>query len=1048
MMKNRQILMATALASASLISLATSSFAQDAATAAPQADSKATAAAKAKPDVETETITVTGSRIARPNLESTVPITSIQGEVLIESGKIAIGDALNSLPALRSTFGQANSTRFLGTSGLNLLDLRGLGTQRTLVLVNGRRHVGSDILNNAVSPDTNTFPTDLIENVEIVTGGNSSIYGSDAIAGVVNFKLKQNFNGIQFRGQGGTSTYGDANSYYASILAGTNFSDGRGNIAVNAEYARQDEYFGSKRPFRQQDTFVVVDTDPAGSPNGSDGTPDRTFFRDVRNAGFSNTGVLRFGGNRFLNGGVDANSGAFFNVPYIFQADGTLVPISGQRIGIGPNGNFIGGNGENFRGGKQFQLSPQLDRYSFNVIGHYDISNAFVPFIEAKYVRTNSVGSGNGGPAFITGGTLGGDPRERPRLDNPFLSTQARTTIVSLLDQANGAAPAPPLSTRVSLRINMLGLGRREEAATRETYRIVGGVRGDISDSWRYEVAANYGDFKEKTKVRGNLNVQRFLLGVDAVRDPVSGNIVCRSKIDPNAAISTVTDDNGDPRDPARLTADVSACTPINLFGGQFTDAQRAYLLQDTTSIGKITQFDVSGYIAGDSSKWFELPGGPIGVSFGAEYRKETNAFQADPLVEQGYTFYNALPTFNPPSFEVKEAYGEVVLPVLKDIPFLQELTLSGAGRVANYKGSTGTVYAFNGGVDYKPIRDLRFRANYARSVRAPNLVELYSAPGQNFATVVDPCSARNIGTGSATRAANCAAAGIPTSYDFVYSQSLEIVSGGNPQLTAEKSNSITVGAVFQPEFIPGLNLSVDYYNIKVNKTISSVAAQDILDQCYDQPTLNNVFCGLFRRAGATGGPRGEVAFQILEASLLQSSLNFAKLQVRGIDTELNYTRDIGDLGQFSTKFIYTHVFQNDQFLNPAEPARADRVLSELGDPQDEFAWNSTLKRGRFTLGYDMQYIGKQVLNNAEDIFTVQGRDPENADYADLQFYPAVFYHNVRLEFEPNDNLNFYVGVSNLTNKQAPFGLSGIGGGSGIYDARGRFFFLGIKAKI
>lgn len=1038
---NRQALIATALGSASLIAVSTSSFAQ---VAIPKTDSKE-AAKKAKPEDETEQVVVTGSRIARPNLESTVPITSIQGSVLIESGKIAIGDALNSLPALRSTFGQANSTRFLGTAGLNLLDLRGLGTQRTLVLVNGRRHVGSDILNNAVSPDTNTFPTDLIENVEIITGGSSAIYGSDAIAGVVNFKLKQNFNGIQFRGQGGTSNYGDANSYYASILAGTNFADGRGNIAVNAEYARQDEYFGSKRPFVRQDAFVVVDTDVDTS---SDGTPDRVFLKDVRNAGFSNTGVLRFGGNRFLNGGVDGNTGAFFNVPYIFQADGTLVPITGQRVGIGPNGNFLGGNGENFRGGKQFQLSPQLDRYSFNVIGHYDISDTIVPFFEAKYVRTNSVGSGNSGPAFITGGTLGGDPRERPRLDNPFLSTQARTTIVSLLDQANGAAPAPALSTRVSLRINMLGLGRREEAATRENYRIVGGVRGDISDSWRYEVAANYGDFKEKTKVRGNLNIQRFLLGVDAVRDPVSGNIVCRSKIDPNAAIAYVTDDNGDPKDPARLTADVSACTPVNLFGGQFTDAQRAYLLQDTTSIAKITQFDVSGYVAGDSSAWFSLPGGPIGISLGAEYRKETNAFKADPLVEQGYTFYNALPTFNPPSFEVKEAYGEVVVPVLKDLPFLKELTFSGAGRVANYKGSTGTVYAFNGGVDYKPIADLHFRANYARSVRAPNLVELYSAPGQNFATVVDPCSLRNIGTGSANRAANCAAAGIPTSYDFVYSQTLEIVSGGNPKLTAEKSNSLTVGAVYQPEFIPGLNLSVDYYNIKVNKTIASVAAQDILDQCYDQPSLNNVFCGLFRRAGATGGPRGEVPFQILEASLLQSSLNFAKLQVRGIDTELNYSTDISDIGKFSTKLIYTHVFQNDQFLNPAEPGRADQVLLELGDPQDEFGWSASLQRGKFTVGYDMQYIGKQVLNNAEDIFSVQGRDPENADYAELKFYPAVFYHNVRVDFEPNEHLNFYVGVNNLTNKQAPYGLSGIGGGSGIYDARGRFFFLGIKAKI
>jgi outer membrane receptor protein involved in Fe transport len=981
-----------------------------------------------------------------------VPITSIEGETLAASGTVSIGDFLNNLPALRGTFGQSNSTRFLGTSGLNLLDLRGLGTQRTLVLVNGRRHVGSDILNNATSPDTNTFPTDLIENVEIVTGGNSAIYGSDAIAGVVNFNLKQNFSGLQLRGQGGTSNFGDANAYYASLLGGTNFAGGRGNIAVNIEYALQDEYFAAKRSLRQEDTFIEVDTDDADAQNGSDGVPDRLFFRDVRSAGASNTGVLRFGGNANLNGGQDGELGRFFNVPYTFLADGTLVPITGQRIGIGPNGNFVGGNGENSRGGKQFQLSPKLDRYSFNLLGHYDISDAFVAFFEAKYVRTNSVGSGELGPAFIRGGTLGDDPgynREQPQLDNPFLGEQARTTIVGLLDQANGDAPPPSLSTRVSLRLDLLGLRRREEAATRETYRIVAGLRGDIGDSWRYEIAANYGNFKEKTKVSGNLNVQRFLLAADAVRDPVSGNIVCRSRIDPDFAIGFVFDPvTGESRDPARLAADVSACVPVNLFGGQFTDAQRAYLLQDTTSVGKITQFDVSGYVAGDTGEWFDLPGGPVGISVGVEYRKETNSFRADPLVEDGYTFYNALPSFNPPSFEVKEAFGELRIPLIKDVRFLHELTLSGAGRIANYKGSTGTVYTYNGGIDYAPVADLRFRANYARAIRAPNLIELFSAQGQNFDIVTDPCSARNIGTGSATRVANCAAAGIPSTYDFVYSGSLSFISGGNPALTAEKSDSLTLGAVFQPSFLPGFSLTADYYNIRVKRAISSIAAQDILDQCYDQPSLDNLFCSLFRRAGAGGGPRGEEPFQILEANLLQSSLNFAKLQVRGIDAEVNYSYDFNAIGKFTTKFIYTHVFQNDRFLNPAEPGRADQILLEPGDPRDEFQLQSSLTRGRFSFGYDVQYIGKQVLNNAEDLFSVQGRNRENADYANTRFYPAVFYHDVKLTFEPNEQLNFYIGVNNLTNKAPPFGLSGITDGSGIYDARGRFFYFGIKAKI
>src|SRR5689334_16287839 len=242
-----------------------------------------------------EEVIVTGSRIARPNLESTVPVTTVTGEELFQTGGTSIGDLLNDLPALRSTFSQSNSSRFLGTTGLNLLDLRGLGTQRTLVLVNGRRHVGADILNNAVSPDTNTFPTDLIERIDVVTGGNSAVYGSDAIAGVVNFILKKDYEGVQFRGQGGQSSEGDAGNYFGSITAGTNFMDDRGNVALSVEYAKQDPFFASDRPgILKQGAFVVVDTDPAGLNLGSDLNPDRLYYNDVRSATIANGGNILF----------------------------------------------------------------------------------------------------------------------------------------------------------------------------------------------------------------------------------------------------------------------------------------------------------------------------------------------------------------------------------------------------------------------------------------------------------------------------------------------------------------------------------------------------------------------------------------------------------------------------------------------------------------------------------------------------------------------------------------------------------------------------------
>ena len=998
-----------------------------------------------------DAIVVTGSRIRRPNLTSQLPVTSVSGKEFFETGKVSIGDTLAELPSIRSTFTQANSTRFLGTAGLNLLDLRGLGTVRTLVLVNGRRHVGGDVLSSGVTPDVNTIPTDLVERVDVVTGGSSAVYGSDAIAGVVNFILKDHFQGFQVRGQGGVSTYNDADAQFVSVLAGQNFAEGRGNIAINAEYAHQKQYFADARPnLRTQNAFVGVDTDPAGTPNGSDGIPDAVFTRDVRNAGLTNTGVIRFGGNAALNCGTGGN-GVVFNCPFTFNPDGTLVPLTGQRIGLGPNGSFVGGNGENFRTGNQFQLSPNLDRYNINLIGHFEVSPAFVPFIEAKFSRTDTSGTGSSGPAFITGTALG-DPaqfagyynRETTSINNPFLTPQARATIVQ---QRTLAGLTTTANTRFSLRENLTGLGARTEEARRDTYRVVVGVKGDFNSDWHYELSANYGRLKEATKINGNLNIQRFLLANDAVRDPVSGNIVCRSKIDPTGAIAYV--DDGTAASQTILNQDVAACVPINPLGGQFTQAQRDYLLANTVAIGKTKQVDFNGFVAGDLSQLFSLPGGPISFVVGAEYREDNVSYQQDPLVNQGYTFYNAIPTFTAPKSKVKEAYAELNIPLLKDLPFIHELTLSGAGRISHYSiGTTGTVKAYNGGVEWAPIKDLRLRGNYSRSVRAPNQVELFSPLGQNFAPgFSDPCAARNIGAGSTTRAANCAAAGIPTSYDFVYSQSLETRSGGNALLAAEKSDSITLGGVLTPRFIPGLSISADYYNIRVKKVITSPGAQAIVNSCYDAASLSNPFCALFRRAGSTIAPTGEDPFQILEASLIDAPVNYAKLIARGIDFELDYNHTFPGIGRFETRVDYTHVFQRSAFVNTADPKREDRILSELGDPQDAFNWQSSLQHGKLTVGYKMRYIGKMLTGNYEDFFSLQGRPPENADVNDIKYFPSRFYHDVRLGLDFTKKINVYIGADNVTNTKPPLSTTGITGGSAIYDNRGRYFYAGFVAK-
>ncbi len=1038
------------------LGVAAPSFAQD----------QAADAVAAADEVEEEggPILVTGSRIRQPNLESANPVAVITGQQVFETGNISVGDLLNELPQLRSTFSQQNGTRFLGTRGLNLLDLRGLGTQRTLVLVNGRRHVGSDVLSNGVSVDTNTIPSDLIDRIDVVTGGASAVYGSDAIAGVVNFILKDDFEGIQARGQAGLSKYKDGGNQFVSVTAGQNFgSDGQGNIAISAEFAHSSDFYANQRPsLRNSRGFVVIESDPAGSVNGAAGGVDRAFFNDIRSATIGLGGSVAVFQNPAL-APCGRAGGSAFTCSFQFQPDGSLIEQTGSRIGIGPNGNFLGGNGTNSREGQLLALSPDLQRYSVNLIGHYEFSPAFVPFIEAKYVRSEAFGS-QSGPFFSQGATLG-DPggRERIRLDNPYLSTQARTLLAAQFTgttvnpNTGGALSATALATqraavaagtfRFSLRRNWVDFGIRDENITRETYRGVLGVRGDFNDDWNYEVFANYGEHKEKNVIAGNVNIQRYLLGVDTTRD-INGNVVCRSSLSPSTTISYVTGSPLSAGDDPRLAGDIAACVPINPFGqGSVTQAARNYVLVDSVATGKISQLNVGGFVTGDTSGFFNLPGGPVGFSVGAEYRRETLRYDLDDLTQEGYAFYNAIPSFSSPAFEVKEVFGEVQVPLVKDIPFFEELTLRGNGRISDYKGATGTTYSYGGEVTWKPIQDITLRGTYARAVRAPNLSEVFSPAGQNFAPGFgDPCSQRNLATGSANRVANCNAAGRPAGYDFVYSSSLEISSGGNPNLTEESSDSYTGGILLQPSFIPGLSLSADYYDITVNQVISAVSAQQIANLCYDSPDLNNPFCGLFTRNTAAAGPAGEIPFQILEGSLLQSSANFAKLKVRGIDAQVDYRYTEGDwIFNFSGQ--YTHVLKNDSFTNPQNPAFKNRIIEELGDPQDQVNFNASVKYKDVTFGYQVRWISSQYLNAYEDFNALNGLPPQNLDYAAVQRYPATAYMDIRGAVDVTEKFNIYVGIDNVFDRMPPFGLTGVGGGSGIFDNRGQYFYTGVVAK-
>lgn len=380
-------------------------------------------------------IVVTGSRIRRPELTSVAPVVNFGGDDVYKQSENNVGEILNDLPALRQTVSQANPGLGIGIAGLNLLDLRGLGVQRTLTLVNGRRHVAADISSTASAVDINTIPAALIDRIDIVTGGSSAVYGSDAIAGVVNFVLKDDYDGIELRAGAGVPDYGEGANYFVSGIAGTNFADDRGNIAVALEYSRQNRLFASDVPWRRTASgFLRTNLDADGR---FDGIPDSVFVDDLRTGTISRNGLVAFPQQaaRPECGGSTLN-GTPFNCNYVFLPDGTLVPQTfTARSSTSQFGGFVGGNGDTGNEGRQVSVFPLNERYVANLLASYEFSPSFEVFLEGKYVRAETQGS-NSGPAFSQGrftGAFSGDPRIRVRLDNPFLSDQARQIITQEL---------------------------------------------------------------------------------------------------------------------------------------------------------------------------------------------------------------------------------------------------------------------------------------------------------------------------------------------------------------------------------------------------------------------------------------------------------------------------------------------------------------------------------------------------------------------------------------------------------------------------------------
>ncbi|OOG59649.1 TonB-dependent receptor [Rhodanobacter sp. C03] len=883
-------LLAAAIAAALMLQTWTVS-AQDA-TAATAQDS---ATSKTK---QLDTVTVTGSRISNPNVISPTPVSVLTSADIKATGAINIGDVMTTIPQLATTFTMGNSTRFIGTAGVQSQDLRNLGTDRTLVLVNGRRFVGASAGSTAV--DVNMIPADWIERVEIITGGASAVYGADAVTGVVNFILKKNYQGANLHAQFGSSEHGGFNKELLSLTGGMNFAQDRGNIAVSVEHSDQaalefHDRFGQK-------SYAAIKT-----PNG----PTDTALFD--NAG----GYTNLDSGTFYLG----KSSTDITNRYVFNPDGS---VRKQRFdgtydnaGRCQDCDYLDLNSVS-------QLQPRYGRTTLSAVASFDITPEHRLYAEGTYNHADVKKFSQ--PAFSS---TSHTPYKIAR-DNAYITP----SLAALMDANNLKS--------ITLSRFDTDAGRRGEDTKRDTVRTVFGANGIIAGDWDYDASVNYGETSETRHNLNNRIVDRFNASIDAVRDG-NGNIVCRSTLNPNS-VNTGTGTVLNP-------LDVAGCVPTSLFGaGAINPAAAQWFNTTTTTKSKLTQFVGGGTIT--NNNLFEMPGdaGAASVVGGVEFRRETSHQNTDPLDVAGLTFLNAIPSSGG-AYDVKEGYIETAMPLLSNRSLAKNLTFDAAVRFSDYS-TIGHTKAWRWGLDWAIDDNIRLRGTVSSAVRAPNIDELFSGQSQNFFTITDPCSVNQLKNGAdpAVRAANCAALGVPANFQSTRTSSVQGISGSNPNLKPEQGRTWTAGLVFTPQFLDGFGLTADYWNIKLTDAISAISGQETANRCVDTPSgIGNIYCG-----NVTRDSEHEINYV---QSIVQ---NISALKTSGVDIGTYYTHALG-AGTMRWNLDATKVIAFTEYPFQDDPEESIQDNGTFGFPKWKASLRATYTLNNWMLNWNTRYFSSML---------------------------------------------------------------------------------------
>ncbi len=977
---------------------------------------QASAAAAAAAAGEVSEIVVTGTRIPTPNLTSVAPVTSVTSADIKAQGVTRVEDLVNSLP---QAFAAQGSNVSNGSNGTATVNLRGLGSSRTLVLIDGRRLMGGNPTSaiTSVSADLNFIPTSLVDRVDILTGGASAVYGADAVSGVVNFIMKHNFEGVQIDAQ-------------YSIYQHNQQNPGNVDAAIRAARARAAvaDNFIVPGNFKGGEGSQVSLTLGVNAPDGKGNITayaTHTQINAVTASNFDYSSCVLNSGDDFPSAGCTGSGTAFparfggFVVDVTNPAGNTFRP----RVASRDVYNFAPTN----------YLARPDERYGMGAFAHYEITPHFQAYADLMFMEDNSVAQIAPGGVFVGNGPGPGGAYQI-NCNNPFLSAQQAGLI------CGAAAGTPTIVNLAASRRNIEG-GGRQSSFDHQEQRYVIGLKGEIGGDWSYDSYLQYGKTSLSSQTLNYFIKDRVNNALLAVRN-ATGQIVCQ---------------NGG----------ADGCVPYNIFQiGGVTTAALNYLQAPAFSTGNIIEKVANFNVVGSLPEPLKSPfaNDKVGVSLGAEYRSEHLDFSADLATSSGQLqgAGGASPPVNG-GYDVYELFGEARVPLVQDLPFAKDITAELAYRFSDYSNA-GVTHTYKISGDWTVVDGLRFRAGFNRAVRAPNVVELFSPQNVVLDGTIDPCA--GLAAGNPLVAKCVSLFGLTTAQVLALepdpAKQYNGQTGGNPTLKPEKADTYTAGVVWSPSFVPGLNFTLDYFDIKVTDYISNIGANVIIQGCIDGSHPD--FCGLVHRdsIGSIRSPTGFVQDTVL---------NQGGLHTAGVDVSANYHTGLdliglSNMGSVSFNLVGTYLDKlENTILNGDAPidcaglyGATCTTLGGTSNPNPKWrhkfraTWNTPFEYGwlgGLGLSAQWRYFSSVDVDTTSSDVRLKGDSPKT----DAKFR-ATSYLDLLATFKLKDNYAFRVGVNNVLDQDPPLtGQNNCPAGAcnqnvyaQVYDSTGRYIFVGLTA--